>query len=124
AELKGELDISIADKRLEINGVSHKLEDIGPLIEKGNYSQPVGIKMSIDKNQKMAFVRKVQMELRKADQRKLIYLGKTAEGKDIDVPLLLPPLPNSASGEQWLSNDELSEAGLDVFKIDLGETSG
>ncbi len=72
----------------------------------------------------MAFVREVQMELRKADKRKLIYRGKTADGKNIDVPLLLPPSPNNATGEEWLPDDELSAAGLDVFKIDLGGTAG
>lgn len=61
------------------------------------------------------------MELRKADQRKLIYRGKTADGKNIEVPLLLPPSPNNATGEEWLPDDELSAAGLDVFKIDLDE---
>ena len=107
-----------------IDGEEYKVEEIVSFIEKKNYSEPVVIGMNIDKDQKMNFVREVQAELRRADQRKIVYLGETTEGAKVEIPLLLPPFPYSEYGENVPTTDELSAAGFDVLKIDMGTSTG
>lgn len=123
-DLKDALNFSIAGNRLTIDGEEYRVEEIISFIEKKRYSEPVAIRMNIDKDQTMKFIGDIQMELRKADQRKVVYLGETTEGAKVEIPLLLPPFPYSKYGENVPSNDELSAAGFDVFKIDMGSNTG
>lgn len=123
-DLKDALYFAIADDQLTINGKPYKVDEIVSMIKKEDYSHPVTIIMSIDKDQEMGFISDVQMELRKADQRKIVYVGQTHEGKSVKTRLLLPPFPNSQYEKHEPSNEEMSAAGLDILKIDLGETKG
>lgn len=127
-DLTDALYFDISKNKLEVNGMAYKIQEIVPLLEKGNYPQPVTIVMKVDKDQTMDFVRDVQTELRKADQRRILYLGKTMDGAKIETPLLLPPTPeNAAKHGAPLEPDvmELEAAGkIDLLKIIPGKQGG
>lgn len=120
-DLTDALNFSIAHDQLTINGKAYQVAEIVSMIENGGYSQPVTIIMSIDKDQKMGFVRNVQMELRKAEQRKLLYLGQNSEGKSVQTSLLLPPFPYNENGIKVATEKEMLTAGVDILKINMGE---
>ncbi|HKZ38812.1 MAG TPA: M56 family metallopeptidase [Chryseolinea sp.] len=117
------LTFTVVGDRLSINGKRYEVSDIVSMIEKGGLPSIKGfIVMRVDKNQPMGLVRDVQMELRKADRRKILYVGQTITGERVDSPLMLPPAP----GDEPLPTamDLIASGKLDLLKIDLGENAG
>jgi hypothetical protein len=103
--------LSIGGKQAQIEDILHfQGEDIGR-------KDPVV--MMIDKDQTMGFVRKVYMTLRKADHRKLLFVGQTTTGGSVELTLLLPPDP-----EKVTLPDISKVAQSHLLKIELGGDAG
>lgn len=123
------LDFTIVENQLTINGESHELNEIASVIEKGGIPSLAGhIVMRVDKDQTMGFVRSVQMELRKTDRRKILYLAQTNEGGKVESIILLPPTPDNAAKNGIPLQPDITEieanGTLDILKIDLGNNEG
>jgi len=101
--------LHIGDKEADVSAIANLqgVEDGGGL----------PIIMMVDKNQQMGFVRKVQMALREADRRKLLYIAKTVSGERVEVVLMLPP-----TRETGLSANDIPKERL--LKINLGGNEG
>jgi hypothetical protein len=79
----------------------------------GGRETPLVIAADID--QRIGFLRRVDMALRKLDRRKLLYLGSTSAGDEVEVMLVLPPDPEKVSipdAEQLAADGK-----LDLLKI-------
>ena len=86
------LTFTIAGDKLTIDGQSYQVDEIASVIKaKGLPSLNGHIVLLVDKNQKMGLVREVEMELRKADRRKILYVGVGTDGSKIETPIMLPP---------------------------------
>lgn len=76
----------------------------------------------------MELVRNVQMELRKADLRKILYLGQTSTSRKVEMAFLLPPTPENAAKNGAPLQPDISEleaeGRINIFKIDLGDNAG
>lgn len=122
------LNFSIADNKLSIDGKAYKVSDIASVISGAKLSDHGAIIMRVDKDQPMGFVRDVQMELRKADRRKIVHMGQTVSGKSFEMPLLLPPVEGRpmADGKYPPTIDEqyAAEHDIDILKIQLGDNAG
>jgi beta-lactamase regulating signal transducer with metallopeptidase domain len=122
------LNFSIADNKLSIDGKAYKVSDIASVISEAKLSNQGAIIMRVDKDQPMGFVRDVQMELRKADRRKIVHMGQTVSGKSFEMPLLLPPVEGRpmADGKYPPTIDEqyAAEHDIDILKIQLGDNAG
>jgi len=122
------LNFTIVADKLTIDGVSYGLSEIASVIEKGHTTIAGHVVMRVDKDQKMGFVRDVQMELRKAERRKILYLAQTEEGGKVESTILLPPTPESAARNGLMTQPKISEleaAGkYALLKIDLGDNAG
>jgi len=123
------LNFSISGNKLSINGVTRELTEIASVIGNGGVPSLSGhIVMRIDKDQKMKFVRDIQMELRKADRRKILYLAQTDGGSKVESVILLPPTPENAARNGMPEQPDIKsvekEGKIDILKIDLGENAG
>jgi biopolymer transport protein ExbD len=123
------LNLTIVRNKLSINGKSHTLSEIATTIEKSGVPSVTGhVVMRVDKDQPMGFVRDVQMELRKADRRKIRYLAQTNKGTKVESVILLPPTPENAAKNglplQPTISDVETNGKTDLLKIDLGENAG
>lgn len=128
-DLTHAMHFTIAGNKLTINGSPYEVEDIVPMIEKGDFPiDKVFVLFNIDKAQSMKFVREVQTELRKAERRKILYMGKTASGENVETPITLPPTPENAlrNGDkpEPLMSDVEAKGQTGILKIDLGENAG
>lgn len=124
-----ELNVSIAGDLLTIDGKVFGVDEIVPLIEKtGNPSLQGQIVMRIDKDQNMKLVRAVQMELRKARRRKILYVGQTPDGKNVELPLLLPPTPENAAKYGEIPEPDIADleaqGRIDILKLEMGNNDG
>jgi beta-lactamase regulating signal transducer with metallopeptidase domain len=123
------LNFTISEYKLTINGEAYQLDEIISMIKSGGVPSVKGhVVMRIDKDQKMDFVRNVEMELRKADRRKVLYVGQTADGAKVETPIVLPPTPgyiakNGVPEQPTISQVE-AEGKTDILKIDAGDNAG
>jgi biopolymer transport protein ExbD len=123
------LTLKIANDNLTIDGESYQVDEIASVIKsKGAPSINGHIVMHIDKDQKMQFVRAVEMELRKADRRKILYVGREAEGSEVGTPIVLPPTPENAKRTGSFIQPTISEVETDgktaILKIHVRENAG
>lgn len=123
------LNFTIVGNKLTINGVPHAASEIASVIQQGGVPSVGGhVVMRVDRDQSMAFVREVQMELRKADRRKILYLAQTAAGTRVESVILLPPTPENATRNGMPVQPNISaieeEGKLAILKIDLGDNDG
>lgn len=124
-DLNDAVNLTIAGDKVMINEKDCELGEMVSAIEKSGLSEKGIIVTRIDKDQKMKLVRDVLQELRKADRRKLLYLGQTRDGKKVETALLLPPTAehaiNKYNVKPVLDPEEYIAAGkLDPLRIDLG----
>ena len=123
------LNFTITGNKLTVNGEPRDVNEIGPVIEEGRVPSLSGhVVLRVDKDQSMGFVRKVEMELRKADRRKILYLGQTEAGAKVESLILLPPTLENATRNGMPTQPDISaleaEGKLDILKIDLGDNAG
>lgn len=127
-DLSNALNLVVTGDRLTIDGQVYQTDEIGAVIENSGLNESGIIIMRIDQAQNMSLVGDVQWQLRKANRRKLLYIGQTEEGEKVEMAFLLPPVPgeNRPGVPQLAKIDEkyITETGLDVLKIDLGENDG
>ena len=115
-DLRNALTFTISKNTLRIGNKVAEVNEIANL-QGADDGRSLPIIMMVDKNQPMGFVRNVQMALRDADRRKLLYIGETASGDRVEVVLMLPPHP-----EIGLSTGNVPEEHL--LKINLGDNEG
>lgn len=103
---------------LTVNGETVSVDALSALFEGTPGGRDIPIVIEADKDQKMDFIRRIHMALRKADRRKLLYLGSTTEGNRTEVMLVLPPDPEKVA----LPDPEklASEGEIDLFKVLIG----
>ncbi len=116
ADLRNALTFTISNNTLHIGDKKAEVSEIANL-QGAEDGLRLPIIMMVDKNQQMGFVRNVQMALREADRRKLLYIGETTSGERVEVVLMLPPHP-----ETGLSTDNVPKEHL--LKINLGNNEG
>lgn len=115
------LPITIANNTLQIGDQEVTLDELEEAAQTKyvEFGRESFIFMMVDKNQGMSFVREVEMALRKADRRKLMYIGQTSSGERVDVRIVLPPYPPTSFDE------DLSKVPDEyLLKIDLGKDEG
>jgi hypothetical protein len=115
ADLRNAVTFTISNNTLHIGDKESKVSEIANLL--GTEDEGLPIIMMVDKNQQMGFVRKVHLALRKANRRKLLYVGETTSGERVEVVLMLPPHPDTS-----LSTDDVPKEHL--LKINLGDNEG
>lgn len=120
------LEVVIQGGQIQLNRQIHSLDEIGMVIEEIGLTKSGIIVMKVDKHEPMSIVRGVHWELRKADRRKLLYVGRTVEGEKVEMAFLLPPDPDSKEGLQLphIDNEYAEAHDIDVLKIDLGNNLG
>ena len=116
SDLRNALTFTISNNTLQIGDKKAEVSEIANL-QGAEDGLGLPIIMMVDKNQQMGFVRNVQMALREADRRKLLYVGETTSGERVEVVLMLPPHP-----ETGLSTDKVPKEHL--LKINLGDNEG
>lgn len=129
------LSFTISDDNLTIDGESYEMHEIASTIEKSGLTEKGVILMRIDQDQTMSFVRDVWWELRKAGNRKFIYIGRTSTGEKVEMPFLLPPAPGHLAHDgKYPESIDLS-AGIrkgdivtlgdkEILTINLGNRDG
>lgn len=121
------LNFTIADNKLSIDGKAYEVSDIASVISGAKLSDHGAIIMRVDKDQPMEFVKDVQMELRKVDRRKILYMGQTVSGKSFEMAFLLPPTLENASkngAPMQPTVEELEAQGkMSILKIRLGDNA-
>ncbi|UXX80370.1 M56 family metallopeptidase [Reichenbachiella carrageenanivorans] len=104
------------------------IKDIESALQKANIQSDDIVLLEINKNQTMGFVREVQDELRRLNQRKILYVSESESGKLIETAILLPPLPgDDRPGVPQLpkiDEEYIAKTGIDILKINLGEDAG
>ena len=122
------LNFNISGNKLRINGKPYALDQIPDVIGEGIPTIGGHIVMRVDKDQSMAFVWRVEQQLRNADRRKVLYLARTQAGAKVESVLLLPPTLESARRNGIPTEPDISaleaEGKYDVLKIDLGNDRG
>lgn len=119
ADLSNTLTLTISNNALQIADKEADISEISN-IQDAQYGRELPIIMMVDKEQQMGFVRQVHMALRVADRRKLLYIGQTSSGKRVELPIMLPPDPNST----YLQTDLSKVPDENLLKIDLGKNEG
>jgi hypothetical protein len=124
-DLTETINIVIVGNKLSIEGEEYTVDQIASFFERGNYTAQTTLVMMIDQGQTMEFVRKVDMELRKAEKRKLLYVGQSANGDRVETSILLPPTPENAAKNGMPMEPDMSkveaEGNTGILKIDLGK---
>ena len=123
------LNLNIVGNKLSVDGKPLDVNEIGSVIKSGGVPSLNGhVVLRVDKDQSMGFVREVQMELRKADRRKIQYLGQTDAGAKVESAIFLPPTLENATRNDMPTEPDISaleaEGKLDILKIDLGDNAG
>ncbi len=123
------INLTIQGNKIEIDGEVYEVREIGSVIERlGKPSEEGVVIARIDKDQKMGLVRAVQTELRKANRRKLLYLGRTASGRVVESAILLPPMPGDnrpgVPQQPTIDADFIAKTGIDVLYLRLGNSDG
>jgi hypothetical protein len=122
------LNFSIEGNKVSIDGKSYELGEIGAVAAASKLSDHSVMIMKVDKDQSMKFVRDIQIELRKADRRKILYMGQTVSGKSFEMPFLLPPTPGTPTPDgkylPVIDDEYAAEHDMDIVKIRLGDNAG
>ena len=123
------LTFVIAEDKLTINGQSYQVDEIASVIESKALPDDSGfIVLHVDKDQKMGFVRDVEFELRKADRRKVIYVGVAADGLKVETPIMLPPTREDARRLGIFVESDITKAEADgrtaILKFRAGDSAG
>jgi len=124
-DLSSAISLTIHRDQVAINDQKVELGEFLEVINE-EYSDKNIVIMKVDQSQSMSLVRKVEWELRKADKRKLLYVGRTVGGDPVRMPFLLPPNPESDFENRMPKIDDqyAKENDIDVLKIDLGKSNG
>lgn len=124
-DLSNSIEISINNDQLWINGENYEVSEIGTVIKQANLSETSFVVMKVGNDQSMSLVLDVQAELRKANKRKVLYLGQTTEKQSFKMPFLLPPNPESNSVHVLKIDDEYAKQNdLNLHKVDLSDDLG
>ena len=101
-----------ANETIEVEQISAKMDGLPP---------STTLSVLIDADQPMGLVRKIQMELRKANIRKLLYRAQSEDGKNVILMILLPPAP----GPDVPTYDDhyMREHNIEHLPIDLGDNT-
>jgi hypothetical protein len=123
------LTFVIAGDKLTIDGKFYQSDDITSVIKNTGLPSLNGhIVLVVDKNQKMGLVREVEMELRKADRRKILYVGVGTDGSKIETPIMLPPTIEEARRLGVFVESDLATAeakGITaILKFKAGDNPG
>lgn len=119
-ETENALVVTINPNGIFIHGREIAVSDIGTIASESINEQGVVI-LRIDRAQTMGLVRSVQNELRKADRRKILYSGVTADGLDQGLPNLLPPHPDSENNTLPFIDDAYIKANdIELLYLNLG----
>ncbi|MFY0688981.1 MAG: biopolymer transporter ExbD [Cyclobacteriaceae bacterium] len=116
--------LSMEGDRVFLDGEPVSESDLDQALRNVNITHQGVVIFKVDKDQKMKLVRVVQTALRRVNHRKILYLGKTEIGDRVEVPFLLPPLPDSKEGAQMPVIDDkyIAETGMKLLKVDLGNS--
>lgn len=123
------LTFVIAGDKLTIDGQPYRADEIASVIEiKGIPTHSATMVMHVDKDQKMRLVRDVEMALRKADRRKILYVGIGTDGSKVETPIMLPPTPEDAKRLGVFVESDIAKAEADgrtaILKFGAGENAG
>ncbi|MEO9870861.1 M56 family metallopeptidase [Ekhidna sp.] len=90
----------------------------------GDFHPKAQMILKVDKNQQMKLVRNVQDVLREKELRMIVYVGKNESGELLNIPMMLPPAPNSKSGitVPELTDKFVQENGIQLLDVDMGKT--
>ncbi len=113
----------IAQDALSIDGNVTEVADIPAVLEQLGVTKQSFIVFEIDKAQRMELVREVQNELRRESNTKILYRARSQENETVELPMLLPPDPNSEAGSKLLTiTDEYAKAnGISIMKVRVGD---
>ena len=120
------IEVVIYNGKVQINGQVYAITDIAEVMKSSGMNKSGVIVMKVDQEASMKLVHDVQWEFRKANRRKLLYLGQTPSGQQTEMAFLLPPVPGSPDGVQLPTiDDAYAKANdLDILKIKLGDNAG
>lgn len=120
------LEVVISDGEIRLNGQTTPLEKIAYVIQGSSMTNSGIVVMKVNKEEPMKLVTDVQWELRKADRRKLLYIGHTEDGEQVEMAFLLPPTPDNKQGIHMprIDDDYAKENNIDLLKIKLGDNAG
>ncbi|GAB4228853.1 MAG: hypothetical protein Tsb0034_00200 [Ekhidna sp.] len=112
-------DIAIIDDRVYFKDELISLEGLSSF--DGNFPEKAQIVLEVDKGQKMKLVHEVQEVLREKDLRMIVYQGRSKSGELLNVPILLPPSPDSKSRIEvpTLTDEFIKENGIHMLEIDM-----
>ncbi|MBL6445874.1 hypothetical protein JMN32_06120 [Fulvivirga sp. 29W222] len=120
------LNLSVSNDKIAVNGKYYQLEEVKGAVEKANLPHEAVIIARIDKDQKMGFVRDVIWELRRADKRKLLFLGQTKEGEKVEVAMMLPPTPENVIKFNYVpfpdAEEMIASGRVDPLRVNFGES--
>ncbi|MEM6841534.1 MAG: M56 family metallopeptidase [Bacteroidota bacterium] len=119
------VDIAVNENIVTINGEVVELDELASVLEKEAEERIVMV-LKIDRAQPMSLVRKIQREMRRANQLKVLYIGKTSDGQLTNVRIMLPPLPknSSESSVPMVTDKYARENNLSLLKVVMGENTG
>ena len=121
------LNLSVKDGKITINGKYYELDEVKQVVEDANLPHEGVIIASIDKDQQMGFVRDVIWELRRADKRKLLFLGQTDTGEKVEVAMLLPPTPENVKKFNYApypdAEEMIASGRVNALRVNFGESS-
>ncbi|WKN43452.1 M56 family metallopeptidase [Tunicatimonas pelagia] len=119
------VDITVNENIVTVNGEVVELDELASVLEKEAEERIVMV-LTIDRTQLMSLVRKVQREMRRANQLKVLYIGQTSDGQSTNVRLMLPPLPenNSELSVPIVTDEYARENNLNLLKVVMGENTG
>ena len=122
-DLSQALLLTIADGIVTINGKVIAADAIATALKQKPAEHAVVI-ARIDRNQPMSLVRQVQGAFREAQRLKFLYIGQTAVGERVEMPILLPPFPGDASAANPAIDDTYArENDIALLKLDLGDAT-
>ncbi|RJE71975.1 hypothetical protein BGP76_07800 [Reichenbachiella sp. MSK19-1] len=121
------VEITIVEDKITLDDEDVQVVDMALSVAEKITEQGVII-LSVDAQQSMKLVRDVQTELRRANRRKVLYLGQTTTGKIMESAMLLPPLPG-APNEHGVKLPEIDAAyiakhDLHILRVEMGEDRG
>ncbi|MEQ8687364.1 MAG: M56 family metallopeptidase [Imperialibacter sp.] len=121
------LGYNIANDQITFNGKQYDVDEFVTLVGTFKLSENGMVVLRIDKDQTMKLVRQLQTAMRKANQRKVLYVAETTDKAKFEMPFLLPPTPEyvNEKNPKQPTIEELAAGGkFDILKVDMGENSG
>ncbi|MEQ9098048.1 MAG: M56 family metallopeptidase [Imperialibacter sp.] len=121
------LGYNIANDQITFNGKQYDVDEFVTLVGTFKLSENGMVVLRIDKDQSMKLVRQLQTAMRKANQRKVLYVAETTDKAKFEMPFLLPPTPEyvNEKNPKQPTIEELAAGGkFDILKVDMGENSG